>query len=835
MKRTGIFIIMIITAFIQAFAYHLVYSYDDEANTCTITEVLHSNDETADVKIPETTISPNNATKVYKVTAIGENAFSVWSGLRSVTIPSSVTSIGDVAFQLCRNLKSVKIPNSVTHIGGLAFRDCSALSSIHIPNSVTEMGPNPFVGCPYINIQVDEDNPNFFVDNRVLYTKDGHELISYISGLANMQFEIPESVSIIGAYSFYDCKNLTEIILPSGLNQIEDNAFEGCESLAKIEVPNSVENIGMGVWGRCTNLEKVSLPDNLTKIPNGLFYSCQNLSDIIIPQSVDSIGYNAFCNCINLVSIQLPEELNYIGESAFYRCSSLTSIYINSEKIEKSSFSNCSKLNEITFGQNVKTIGSSAFEDCIGLKIVNIPDSVRSIYNFAFSGCVELTELNLGCGVEYIGPAAFSNCTKLQKLTIKDGTKELELANYSYQSGSSPSRKVGSFFNCPIEQLYLGRNLKYPSQSIEGTSPFYENKNLTRVIIGDSVSTIGPRLFEKCISLNYVKLGKCLTGIGGCAFEDCTNLSNVEVFSIDNLFKLNSNYPLLQHVQYLYVDGQEVTEIIVPDWVSGISSYLFRGWQGLKRIDIGNSVKNIEPDAFESCTALESIVIESNVETIGSRAFSNCINLKSFVIKDANSVLNVGDNVLYNAPIEFVYMGRNILGDVPFNNHSSLSELVIGDSVTTLGDDLFEGCTNLKKVSLGKSLSSIGYSAFKDCNALSNIIIPSSVKEIKDYAFNGCNGLVNVTFSSIEDLCGIKFGGGTANPLSVAHHLIIDGEEITDIKIPETVVAIGDYTFYGFSSLSNVEIPNSVLLWMHRTLNFGNSCFNHQHRRFSIR
>lgn len=156
-------------------------------------------------------------------------------------------------------MSSVKIPNSVTCIGDGAFKDCSALTSIHIPNSVTEMGMNPFIGCPYIKIEVDNDNPNFTIKQSVLYTKDGQKLISYLPGLARSRFEIPESVSVVGAYSFSDCDNLSEIILPSELKSIEDGAFEYCDNLTEIDIPNSVINIGVGVFDMCTSLVKAKL------------------------------------------------------------------------------------------------------------------------------------------------------------------------------------------------------------------------------------------------------------------------------------------------------------------------------------------------------------------------------------------------------------------------------------------------------------------------------------------------------------------------------------------------------------------------------------------------
>ena len=336
------------------------------------------------------------------VTSIGEYAFYDCRSLTSVTIPDSVTSIGKYAFYKCKSLTSVTIPDSVTSIGKYAFYKCKSLTSVTIPDSVTRIGSYAFRDCASLTgIWVAEGNSHYSSDVfGVLFNKDKTTLVQCPGAFA--AYAIPNSVTSIGEYAFYDCTSLASVTIPDSVMSIGGLAFNGCSSLTSVTIPNGVTSIGALAFGGCTSLTSVTIPDSVTIIGYGAFGSCESLTSVTIPNGVMSIGEEAFSWCTSLTSVTIPNSVTSIGERAFYYCTSLTSV---------------------TIPNSVTLIDNGAFYECTSLTSVTIPDSVTIIGWGAFSDCDNLTD------VYYTGTEIAWN-----KIKISDDNDALKNATIHYFS-----------------------------------------------------------------------------------------------------------------------------------------------------------------------------------------------------------------------------------------------------------------------------------------------------------------------------------------------------------------------------------------------------------------
>ena len=168
--------------------------------------------------------------------------------------------------------------------------------------------------------------------------------------------------------------------------------------------------------------------------------------------------------------------------------------------------------------------------------------------------------------------------------------------------------------------------------------------------------------------------------------------------------------PLI-YANHLYINDQEIKDLIIPDGVTKISDHAFTGCRSLVSVIIPNSVTSIGDTSFGGCSGLTSVTIGNSVTSIGEYAFNECRNLTS---------------------------------------------VTIPNSVTSIGNGGFNDCSGLTSVSIGKSVKRIGYGAFNRCIGLTSITIPNSVETIDIIAFYGCAGVTTVVIGDGIKKIGIN-------------------------------------------------------------------------------
>lgn len=382
------------------------------------------------------------------LTAISDNMFGECKVLRTINIPQSVTKIGASAFAFCNQLGNITIPNGVTEIGAWAFRACSSFTELTVPSSVVYIERNAFAACTKL-----ETLTVPFVGGRELY--ESGEIVRGYMGFVfdggNLDYKsfksssIPKSLktiivsegcTVLKDGAFYDFSDVENIILPSTLRQIGNDAFCYCHSLRSITIPDSVQKVGSNAFYQCKALESMTLPfigrdasSTMWSFGGGgsisyLFGAINDYNDIPAP------GIPA-----TLKSIHLTNACKRILRNAFYGCENVEQLTIGSgvETIEGLGVSD--KFRSITVSADNPYYSSDSSgvlfnKDKTGLirypagstnTSYEIPDSVTSIGESAFRNCAQLLSVKLPDGLEKLGSNAFLNCPAVLPISNFEG------------------------------------------------------------------------------------------------------------------------------------------------------------------------------------------------------------------------------------------------------------------------------------------------------------------------------------------------------------------------------------------------------------------------------
>ena len=703
------------------------------------------------------------------------------------------------------------IPDYVTQIEKFALSDCGVLESITLP----------FVGA--------QKNG----------TTDTH--FGYIFGAdspTNNSNYVPGSI---------------RTVVITGGDSIGERAFYWCKYLTNITIPNTVTTLGTNAFGGCMALTSFTIPDSVTTIGNSVFSQCLSLTSITIGKGVREIGGNPFTYCDSLTGVYVTDiaawcNISFVGSysNPLFIAGNL---YLNSElvtelvipegttEIKNYAFYGCTSFTGITISDSVTSIGECAFYNCDGLINVEIPDSVTEIGKSAFYGCDSLISAVIGNGVKIIRSGAFQACSNITSVTIGNGVTNI------YSSAFSSVSLEGVYISDLAAWCGIDFGDSETSNPIYRASKLYLNGELiTDLVIPDGVTKINTWVFNNCKAIKSVTIPESVTEIEYSAFLGCTN---IEILTIP---RANHTLGLMFGTRSSEYNSRYVPSTLKTVVVTGgdvICDYAFENCSGIVSISIPNGITKIGDYAFSCCTSLESITIPDSVTSIGQAAFSACSSLESITLpfvgsrKDATSA---SSSTLFG----YIFGTSSSDGSVEIHQYYSLSSYTryyipsTLKSVTVTGGNIlygaFYGCHSLTNVTIGNDVTSIGASAFNSCYGLTTVTIGSSVASIDTEAFRLCYRLIEViNHSSLNITAGSTEHGyvgcyakevhtGTSKIVNVDGYLFFSANGVnyllcylgndTELTLPENyngeTYEIYESAFENCTELTSINIPNSV-------------------------
>ena len=771
-------------------------------------------------------------------------------GVTSVTIPAqingmNVVAIGNYAFDGCSNLTNLTIPEGVESLGHYLIRG-TAISSITVPSTVTSSG---YYASGYYNGAL----AGCTTLKEVIFAQGATVIPAYICASNNQtsyieRIVIPDSVTSIGNYAFYKCASLREgVDIPRNTRTIGYSAFQGCTSLTEVTMNynDTVEwsgSIGDYAFADCISLSDVRLAGSYKELGNYLFSGCSSLRNLTIPEGVKSLGYylirgtaissitvpstvtssgyyasgyynGALAGCTTLKEvifaqgatvipayicasnnqtsyierIVIPDSVTSIGNYAFYKCASLregVDIPRNTRTIGYSTFQGCTSLTEVTMNYNDTvewsgSIGDYAFADCISLSDVRLAGSYKELGNYLFSGCTSLKNLTIPEGVKSLGYYLIRG-TAISSITVPSTVTSSGYYASGYYNGA--------LAGCTTlkEVIFAQGATVIPAYICASNN---QTSYIERIVIPDSVTSIGNHAFYKCASLREgVDIPRNTRTIGYSAFQGCTSLTEVTMNYNDTVEWSGSIG------DYAFADCISLSDVRLAGSYKELGNYLFSGCSSLRNLTIPEGVKSLGYYLIRG-TAISSITVPSTVTSSGyyasgyyNGALAGCTTLKEVIFAQGATVIPAYICASNNQTsyIERIVIPDSVtsIGNHAFYKCASLREGVdIPRNTRTIGYSAFQGCTSLTEVTMNYNdtvewSGSIGDYAFADCISLSDVRLAGSYKELGNYLFSGCTSLKNLTIPE-----GVKSLG----------YYLIRGTAISSITVPSTVTSSGYY------------------------------------------
>ena len=620
-------------------------------------------------------------------------------------IPEFVTKIGKDAFEYCIGLTSVIIPNSVIEIGKYAFYFCSGIRKLAYPSGNFET-----TGIFDCETEIEYPREGAIIEDGFVFGPEKNAI--YFAPLSlEGEYVIPKSVTKIGEHAFEYCTGLTSVkATPINPPVMDDNSFDGLYDTAALSVP--VEGATDYLATNWTLFKDFRIGDSEAA---GQTYETGNLKYMLIPGKTKEDKNLAVVipgDYWSLTEVTIPERFTVsdngtnvryyvdgIGCNAFKGCSNLATVTFNSRNashiIGDYAFAQTT-ISELTIPETVEAIGNHAFAKCSSLTGIVIPGKVQTIGNHAFEYCRSLTNIEIPGSVETIGDYAFSDAWKLKTVTLNEGLK-----------------------------------------------------------------SIGEKAFNSSGTTEVLNVPSTLQSIGIDAFKEfkCKNVHISDLCAWCNIDFGNAYSNPATYSKRLYLNGEMIENLVIPESVAAIKDYAFYWNRALKSVKFNEALQSIGVCAFFNCGSCTTLEIPGNVTYIDKTAFAD-ISIKNLtfaygpkpiVFDGVNGFSTISTRSLScDRPLESLNLDFNNLESLTIGNSvteipaakfkeaSKLASLTLGNSLTTIGDEAFSGCTALTEVILPPSVETIGASAFAGSNNLTSIIMGHNVATIGEKAYDLC-------------------------------------------------------------------------------------------------
>ncbi len=593
---------------------------------------------------------------------------------------------------------------------------------------------------------------------------------------------LPEGIEYIDDRAFEGC-GITSITLPESLAEMGDRVFAGCSELREVIFRESPIKIGEGIFACCPSLERVSILSKkgayatvlgclIHKRTKTLIGGCK--SSIIPKGEVTSVAPYAFEGCRELLHIDIPSSVTSIGDSAF---------------------SGCSSISGITLPSSVKKLGARAFEGCTSLRDVTLSRSLTRLCSLTFSKTA-ITEITIPEGICEIQGNPFAACRELRTLRVEDGNAVF------YEKGGCIIKRCEDAVVCGCASSKIPKGIR---KICELAFSYCDIPSLT---LPESLEYIGKGALSGCGRLISLTIPRGVTEICAYALADCESLERI---AIEGDPKVGKNL----------LDGSEKAVIAAPNMplghLRGYENAAMRGMcEGYEKGDIYDrkilasyisyAVRNKASIASvaeremsylkfalsESVLdkALATVLFDRATESNDTERVSMLMGYlaslggdkdkkedDAFLLDDELSfdlllvpktlselkkewkyekkpdgsirlVLYTGKDTRLEIPARFGKSRVTEIGDSALAGYSELVRAVIPDSVTHIGKRAFYGCASLSELTLPKGLLVIDEEAFAFCTSLFNPDFPEGLSEIRREAFRGCSGICDVNLPS---------------------------------------------------------------------------------------